>query len=118
MMRYLAPALLVLLAGCSSHSSTGSGSGAAGASHGSAGWNHWVCDSKAVVIWRYVEGTKSSVVDLRLGEDDVVHHLEEEPGGAGAFYSDGLVGFSVTGEQGLIYWVESNDLIGRNCRAR
>ncbi len=70
------------------------------------------------MIWRYVEGTRSSVVDLRLGEDDVVHHLEEEPGGSGAFYSDGLVGFSVTGDQGLIYWVESNDLIGRGCHAR
>jgi len=113
MKRYLAAlALGALLAGCSSHPA-GSGAGTA-----KGGWNHWTCDSGAVVIWRYVEGTRSSVVDLRLGEDDVVHHLEEEPGGSGAFYSDGLVGFSITGEQGLIYWVESNDLIGRGCRAR
>ena len=56
--------------------------------------------------------------NLRLGEEDVVHHLEEEPGGSGAFYSDGLVGFSLTGERGVVYWVESNDLIGRDCRAR
>jgi len=111
MLRYVVPALaLSLVAGCSSHSS-----GGAGGKDGS--WNRWVCDSQAEVIWRYVDPSKS-VVDLRLGEDDVVHHLEEEPGGAGAFYSDGLVGFSITGEQGLIYWVESNDLIGRGCKAR
>lgn len=111
MLRYFVPALaLSLVAGCSSHSS-GGGAGK------DAGWNHWVCDSEAVVIWRYVDVSKS-VVDLRLGEDDVVHHLEEEPGGSGAFYSDGLVGFSITGDQGLIYWVESNDLIGRGCKAR
>ncbi|MNN56919.1 Membrane-bound lysozyme-inhibitor of c-type lysozyme [compost metagenome] len=99
--------LALLLVGCSSQPS-----GTAGKS---GGWNHWVCDSKAEVLWRYVDGSKS-VVDLRLGEGDVVHHLEEEPGGSGAFYSDGLVGFSITGEQGLIYWVESNDLIGRGCK--
>lgn len=111
MLRYFVPALaLSLVAGCSSHSSDG------GAGKDS-GWNQWVCDSQAQVIWRYVDPSKS-VVDLRLGEDDVVHHLEEEPGGSGAFYSDGLVGFSITGNQGLIYWVESNDLIGRGCKAR
>lgn len=111
MLRYVVPALaLSLVAGCSSHSSDVAGGKASG-------WNRWVCDSQAEAIWRYVDPSKS-VVDLRLGEDDVVHHLEEEPGGAGAFYSDGLVGFSITGEQGLIYWVESNDLIGRGCKAR
>ncbi|KAF1053517.1 MAG: hypothetical protein GAK43_01354 [Stenotrophomonas maltophilia] len=112
MKRYLVLALLAMLAGCSSQPSGKAGGGQAQA------WNRWTCDSQVVVIWRYVDGTRSSVVDLRLGEDDVVHHLEEEPGGAGAFYSDGLVGFSVKGEQGLVYWVESNDLIGRDCRAR
>ncbi|WP_152226798.1 MliC family protein [Pseudomonas sp. SCB32] len=111
MLRYVVPAFaLSLVAGCSSHSSGGAGGK-------EDGWNRWTCDSQAEVIWRYVDVSKS-VVDLRLGEDDVVHHLEEEPGGAGAFYSDGLVGFSITGEQGLIYWVESNDLIGRGCKAR
>ncbi|AGI26401.1 hypothetical protein H681_22670 [Pseudomonas sp. ATCC 13867] len=111
MLRYVVPALaLSLLAGCSSHSSGGAGGKASG-------WSRWTCDSQAEVIWRYVDASRS-VVDLRLGEDDVVHHLEEEPGGSGAFYSDGLVGFSITGEQGLIYWVESNDLIGRGCKAR
>lgn len=111
MLRYVVPALVLsLVAGCSSHSSGGGGGK-------DSGWNHWVCDSQAEVIWRYVDPSKS-VVDLRLGADDVVHHLEEEPGGSGAFYSDGLVGFSVTGSQGLIYWVESNDLIGRGCKAR
>lgn len=113
MKRYFALALCALLAGCSSHPSGSSGSARGG------GWNHWVCDTNAQVIWRYVEGsTRSAVVDLRLGEDDVVHHLEEEPGGSGAFYSDGLVGFSINGDRGVVYWVESNDLIGRDCRAR
>ncbi|QEY73988.1 MliC family protein [Pseudomonas denitrificans (nom. rej.)] len=110
MLRYLVPALaLALVAGCSSHS-TGGNSAVQG------GWNHWVCDSKAEVRWRYVDPSKS-VVDLKLGEDDVVHHLEEEPGGSGAFYSDGLIGLSIKGDQGLVYWVESNDLIGRGCKA-
>ena len=111
MLRYVVPALaLSLVAGCSSHSPGGAGGKKSDC-------NRWTCDSQAEVILRYVDVSKS-VVDLRLGEDDVVHHLEEEPGGAGAFYSDGLVGFSITGEQGLIYWVESNDLIGRGCKAR
>jgi len=111
MLRYIVPALaLSLVAGCSSHSSGSkepSGSG----------WNRWVCDSEAAVQWRYVDPSKS-VVDLKLGEDDVVHHLEEEPGGSGALYSDGLIGLSIKGDQGLVYWVESNDLIGRGCKAR
>lgn len=111
MLRYIVPVLaLSLAAGCSSHSSGGK------AASGS-GWNQWVCDSEAQVQWRYVDPSRS-VVDLKLGEDDVVHHLEEEPGGSGAFYSDGLIGLSIKGDQGLVYWVESNDLIGRGCKAR
>ncbi|MGV8644188.1 MliC family protein, partial [Pseudomonas aeruginosa] len=49
----------------------------------------WTCDSKAVIEWRYIDGSKN-IVDLRLkDEDDVVHHLEQEPAAVGAFYSDG-----------------------------
>ncbi len=112
MLRYIVPALaLLLVAGCSSHSSGGK------AASGS-GWTRWICDSKAVVQWRYVDGSKN-IVDLRLkDEDDVVHHLEEEPAAVGAFYSDGLLGLSIKGDEGLVYWVESNDLIGRGCKAR
>jgi len=57
--------------------------------------------------------------DLRLkDEDDVVHHLEQEPAAVGAFYSDGRLGFHLENDEGLVYWVETDDLIGRGCKAR
>lgn len=72
-------------------------------------WTRWTCDSKAVIEWRYIDGSKN-IVDLRLkDEDDVVHHLEQEPAAVGAFYSDGRLGFHLENDEGLVYWVETDD---------
>lgn len=76
-------AAAALLAGCSGSSGKPDGKD----------WTRWTCDSKAVIEWRYIDGSKN-IVDLRLkDEDDVVHHLEQEPAAVGAFYSDGRLGF-------------------------
>ncbi len=62
-------AAAALLAGCSGSSGKPGGKD----------WTRWTCDSKAVIEWRYIDGSKN-IVDLRLkDEDDVVHHLEQEP---------------------------------------
>ncbi|HHK3754477.1 TPA: MliC family protein [Pseudomonas aeruginosa] len=101
-------AAAALLAGCSASSGKPGGKD----------WTHWTCDSKAVIEWRYIDGSKN-IVDLRLkDEDDVVHHLEQEPAAVGAFYSDGRLGFHLENDEGLVYRVETDDLIGRGCKAR
>jgi membrane-bound inhibitor of C-type lysozyme len=80
-------------------------------------WTHWVCDSQAEVLWRLADADGESV-DLRLGGDDIVHRLVQEPSGSGALYSDGMLAFHTKGEEGLVYRVADDDLIGRGCRAR
>ncbi|VXC09198.1 Membrane-bound lysozyme-inhibitor of c-type lysozyme [Pseudomonas sp. 8Z] len=79
-------------------------------------WTHWVCDSKAEVLWRQADG-KGEQVDIRLGSDDVVHRLTLEPAGSGALYSDGNLSFHTQGDEGLVYWTATDDLIGRGCKA-
>ena len=76
-------------------------------------WTDWVCDSQAQVHWRYTDSTKNAV-DVRLS-DDQVHRLKAEPSGSGELYSDDRLAFHLKGEEGLVYWVATNDLIGRGC---
>ncbi|WP_137973607.1 MliC family protein [Pseudomonas sp. F(2018)] len=78
-------------------------------------WTRWVCDSQAEVLWRPVG---EEAVDLRLGGGDIVHRLQREPSGSGALYSDGVLAFHSKGEEGLVYRVADNDLIGRGCKAQ
>ncbi|MDH0895901.1 MULTISPECIES: MliC family protein [unclassified Pseudomonas] len=78
-------------------------------------WTRWVCDSQAEVLWRAVG---EDAVDLRLGGDDIVHRLQREPSGSGALYSDGVLAFHSKGEEGLVYRVADDDLIGRGCKVR
>ncbi|MGE7994006.1 MliC family protein [Pseudomonas sp. NPDC089554] len=79
-------------------------------------WTRWVCDSQAEVLWRYADA-KQDAVDVRLGGGDQVYRLKPEPGASGALYSDGVLAFHIKGEEGLVYWVATNDLIGRGCKA-
>ncbi|BAQ77412.1 lipoprotein [Pseudomonas sp. Os17] len=51
------------------------------------------------------------------GGDDQVRRLKLEPSGSGSLYSDDMLAFHVKGEEGLVYWVATNDLIGRGCKA-
>ncbi len=94
---------LVLLAGCASSQPTEQ-------------WTTWTCDSQAKVLWRYAEANQSAV-DVRLGGGDIVYRLKQEPVETGAFYSSDVLAFHIKGQEGLIYWVANNDLIGRGCKA-
>ena len=76
----------------------------------------WVCDSQVEVFWQYTDATRSNV-DARLGGKDQVYHLKTEPGADGQMFSDGVLAFNVKDDQGLVYWVATNDLIGRGCKA-
>ena len=80
-------------------------------------WTTWTCDSQAKVLWRYADAGQKEV-DVRLGGGDQVYRLKEEPGASGTLYSDGMLAFHVKGEEGLVYWVATNDLIGRGCKAQ
>lgn len=77
---------------------------------------HWVCDSQLDVFWQYTDAARSKV-DVRLGGKDQVYHLKTEPGADGQMFSDGVLAFNVKDDQGLVYWVATNDLIGRGCKA-
>lgn len=76
----------------------------------------WVCDSRVEVFWQYIDAAHGQV-DVRLGGQDQVYHLKTEPGADGQLYSDGVLAFHVKDDQGLVYWVATNDLIGRGCKA-
>ncbi|POA22510.1 hypothetical protein C1886_02425 [Pseudomonas sp. FW300-N1A1] len=107
----IAVACLAVLAGCANLNPF-----ASSASAPSDSWTDWVCDSQAPVHWRYTDTTRSAV-DVRLG-DDQVHRLKLDPAGSGSLYSDDQLAFHVKGEEGLVYWVATNDLIGRGCKAQ
>ncbi|WPP00261.1 MliC family protein [Pseudomonas sp. HR96] len=83
-------------------------------------WTHWVCDTQASVLWRFTDAAKSRV-DVRLEPKEQVYHLKAEPGADGQLYSDGVLALHVQGNDGqpggLVYWVATNDLIGRGCKA-
>lgn len=98
-------ALVVLLGGCTSQPAP------------SDEWTRWVCDSQAEVLWRFADADGESV-DLRLGGGDIVHRLAQEPAASGVLYSDGMLAFHTKGDEGLVYRVADDDLIGRGCRAR
>lgn len=95
---------LVLLAGCASSQPTEQ-------------WTTWTCDSQAKVLWRYAD-TNQSAVDVRLGGGDIVYRLKQEPVETGAFYSSDVLAFHIKEQEGLLYWVANDDLIGRGCKAQ
>ncbi|KJK09007.1 MULTISPECIES: MliC family protein [Pseudomonas] len=99
---------LAVLGGCASFSSSSPAP--------SDNWTRWVCDSQAEVLWRFADSSQQSV-DVRLGGGDQVYRLKAEPGASGTLYSDGVLAFHSKGDEGLVYWVATNDLIGRACKA-
>lgn len=98
---------LVLMAGCASLKPTPAPTD---------NWTLWVCDSQAEVLWRFADASQEEV-DVRLGGGDQVYRLKPEPGASGALYSDGVLALHTKGDEGLVYWVATNDLIGRGCKA-
>ncbi|WP_312936222.1 MliC family protein [Pseudomonas sp.] len=77
-------------------------------------WTRWVCDSQTEVLWRFTDSARQSV-DVRLGSR--AYRLLSEPSGSGTLYSDGVLALHLKGDEGLVYWVATNDLIGRGCKA-
>lgn len=106
----IAVASLAVLAGCAGWNPLASAPAA------SDNWTDWVCDSQAVVRWRFADAAQEAV-DVRLA-DDQVHRLKLEPAGSGSLYSDDQLAFHLKGDEGLVYWVATNDLIGRGCKAK
>ncbi|RRV04856.1 hypothetical protein EGJ27_20510 [Pseudomonas sp. v388] len=99
---------LAMLGGCAS----------SGAPQQGDPWNHWRCDSMAEVHWRFIDSSEKQV-DVRLNESDQVVRLQAEPGAAsGMLYSNNVLAFVNKGNEGVIYWDATNDLIGRGCKAR
>ncbi len=98
----IAGALLALLAGC--------------AGQATSEWTRWVCDSQAQVFWRFSDRNMEQV-EVRLNDDRTVYRLQQEPAGSGELYSDGRLSLHTKGEQGLVYWTVTDDLIGRGCKA-
>lgn len=98
----IAGALLALLAGC--------------AGQATSDWTRWVCDSQAQVFWRFSDRNMEQV-EVRLNDDRRIYRLQQEPAGSGELYSDGRLSFHTKGEQGLVYWTATDDLIGRGCKA-
>ncbi|NWD72220.1 MliC family protein [Pseudomonas gingeri] len=111
---FIALVSLALLGGCSSFNLPSFLS-----SKPADNWTHWTCDSHAEVLWRYVDTTQQAV-DVRLASGDQVYRLKPEVGAAesGVLYSDNVLAFHKNGEEGLVYWVATNDLIGRACKAQ
>ncbi|MET1079945.1 MAG: MliC family protein [Pseudomonas sp.] len=79
-------------------------------------WIHWVCDSQAQVDWRFVDAGQQRV-ELRLPPSERVYPLTAEVATSGRAFSDGVLALQVQEDQGLVYWVASDDLVGRGCRA-
>jgi membrane-bound inhibitor of C-type lysozyme len=107
---FIAVAALALLAGCSSFNLFKP-------AESTDNWITWTCDSQAKVLWRYADASRMEV-DVRLGGADKVYRLKLEPGAEGSLYSNDMLAFHVKGEEGLVYWVATNDLIGRGCKAQ
>jgi membrane-bound inhibitor of C-type lysozyme len=105
---FIAGVTLALLAGCTNLSMFESPQ--------QDNWTTWSCDSQAQVVWRYTDSSRKEV-DLRLGGADRVYRLKLEPSGSGSLYSNDMLAFHIKGEEGLVYWVATNDLIGRGCKA-
>ena len=95
--------LLALLSGCATQS-------------GGAPWTHWVCDGDIDLHWRPVEGAADQV-EVRLEGTERVYLLHRQEAGSGAFYTDGQLAFHSKGKQGLVYWAQTDELIGRGCKA-
>ncbi|CAI9005449.1 Membrane-bound lysozyme-inhibitor of c-type lysozyme [Pseudomonas sp. IT-P44] len=106
---FIAITALVLLAGCSNFDLFNP-------AQSTDSWATWTCDSQAKVVWRYTDDSHKAV-DVRLGGADQVYRLKLEPGAEGSLYSNDMLAFHIKGEEGLVYWVATNDLIGRGCKA-
>ena len=82
----------------------------------SAAWTRWVCDSQVELHWR-ADPALPSAMQVRLGSSERLYQLSPEPAASGTLYSNSVLALHLKGDEGLVYWVANNDLIGRGCKA-
>lgn len=78
-------------------------------------WTSWVCGNHTEVLWR---PAGEDAIDLRLGGSDIAHRLKRQPSASGVLYSDPLLAFHTKGEEGVVYRVGTEQLVGRGCKPR
>lgn len=78
-------------------------------------WISWICDNKTEVLWR---PAGEDAIDLRLGGSDIAHRLRLTPSASGALYSDPMLAFHTKGDEGLVYRVGTEQVVGRGCKPR
>lgn len=66
--------------------------------------------------WRY-RGPAHDRADVRLTGSERLYALAAVNGADGESFTDGVLVFHKKGDEGLIYWAATNDLIGRGCKA-
>jgi membrane-bound inhibitor of C-type lysozyme len=98
-------ALAALLGGC------------AGQPAASDEWTRWVCDNHTEVLWRFADASRESL-DLRLGGGDIAHRLHQQPAASGVLYRDYALAFHTKGEEGVVYRVADDGMVGSGCKAR
>ncbi len=103
MKQAIIPMACLLLAACGSQAQQTPGS-----------WTRWVCDNHTEVLWR---PAGEDAVDLRLGGSDIAHRLKRQPSGSGVLYSDPILAFHTKGDEGVVYRVGTESVVGRNCKA-
>ncbi|WP_462380097.1 MliC family protein [Pseudomonas sp. Marseille-QA0892] len=96
-----------LLAGCAGQSETFPEEGE---------WVRWVCDGQGDVAWRFADADHE-IVEVKLEGRDEIYRLRQEPAASGVFYSDGMLAFQSQGDQGFVYWVANDAMVGRGCEA-
>jgi membrane-bound inhibitor of C-type lysozyme len=96
------PLLALLLSACASTASSGP-------------WIHWVCDSQTELLWRHLD-PQHQQVEVRLDSGEHIYRLTQQPSGSGVLYTDGELVFHLKANQALVYWAQTDELIGRNCK--
>ncbi len=74
------------------------------------------CDSQAEVFWRYADKAQQEV-DVRLGGGDIVLSPQGRTFRLRRALQRRPPGLPHKGDEGLVYWVATDDLIGRGCKA-
>jgi len=78
-------------------------------------WLSWQCQGGVELQWRALDRERQQI-ELRLGENGEVHHLQRAPSTFGRFYSDGQLGFHDKGNAGLVYRESDGQPLAQDCK--
>ena len=84
---------------------------------GVTGFNLWRCAGQTPLQWRYVDESAEQI-DLRIGNDDIMHRLSKRPAGLHSTFSDGLLAFELRDQRGRLYRVPSGKHVDYDCKAQ